>query len=328
VKISPRLSANLSYDVLFENDFEWIRGGKLGGGLFGGTGTTGCKPIVGNGWSARLMWRRNGTLEMYLYHQQRQNRCGDNYMAMTGDALFRVEKGVWYNLKLSVTMNNPPHKSNGRAELFINGVSRAVADGLQWRKVGSAKIDRFGLSTFYGGASKVWAPSTTTHIEYDNFLVQAKGVSPSPAPKATPAPAGDSFCATGIRSGQVCCGGRCGTCGGSGCGKRDGGSAQCCKGSIKKGCASAKETGCVIPSAPAPKATPAPTPVPKGTPASDGNVFCAVGIRKGKACCGGRCGTCGGSGCAQRDGGSAQCCTGSIKELCTKAEQVGCLIPA
>merc|ERR1719247_1864831 len=34
VKISARMSAALSFDVLFENDFEWVRGGKLGAGLW------------------------------------------------------------------------------------------------------------------------------------------------------------------------------------------------------------------------------------------------------------------------------------------------------
>merc|ERR1719482_1998911 len=290
VKISARMSAALSFDVLFENDFEWVLGGKLGAGLWGGKGTTGYRPIEPNGWSARLMWRPNGTVVMYLYHQQRRHKCGDNFMAMDGDEPFRLQKGVWYNLKLSITMNNPPDKRNGRAELFINGISRAVVDGMQWRKVRSAKIDKFALSTFYGGNAPKWAPSRTTHVKYDNFLVQATDV-PLPAPKATPAPTpvplpvpkptpapdGDAFCAMGIRNGKVCCGGRCGRCSGSGCSRRPGGYKQCCGGGIKNVCTTARQTGCLIPSTPAPKATPAPTPVPlpvpKPTPAPDGDAF-------------------------------------------------------
>merc|ERR1712185_96058 len=91
---------------------------------------------------------------------------------MDGDAPFQLEKERWYNLKLSVTMNNPVSESNGRAELFVDGTSRAVAEGLQWRADASAAIDTFKLSTFYGGNDASWKPSTTTHIKYDNFIVR------------------------------------------------------------------------------------------------------------------------------------------------------------
>jgi hypothetical protein len=48
---------------------------------------------------------------------------------------------------------------------------------------------------------------------------------------ATPV-SGDPTCATGIASGSACCAAACGSCGGTGCGSRPGGSTDCCTGSI------------------------------------------------------------------------------------------------
>merc|ERR1719401_1298452 len=108
---------------------------------------------------------------MYLYHQNRQANCGDNFLAMNGSDPFIFQKGVWYNITLSITMNDPPEESNGKAELFVYGESLAVQNGLQWRKDGTANIDMFGFSSFYGGSDTSWSPSKTTHVQYDNFLV-------------------------------------------------------------------------------------------------------------------------------------------------------------
>ncbi|CAN0448423.1 unnamed protein product, partial [Scytosiphon promiscuus] len=44
---------------------------------------------------------------------------------------------------------------------------------------------------------------------------------------------------------------------------------------------------------------------------------CADGLPRilnGDICCDTTCGTCGGSGCARRSGGSSSCCTGRIRE--------------
>lgn len=238
VSISQCLSAVLSYDVFFEPDFEWVRGGKLGAGLFGGKGTTGCRPIVPDGFSARLMWRANGQVMMYLYHQNRKERCGDNFLAMNGAVPFQLKKGTWYRITLSITMNSPPEASNGKAELYIDGVSRSLVTGLQWRKDGKANIDTFGLSTFYGGSDAKWSPSKTTHAKYDNFVVTSVNVV-------------EPYCSHGIKNGRYCCSSFCGKCGGSGCNKRPGGSQHCCSGTIRKSkkvCSTSKDTACIIPS--------------------------------------------------------------------------------
>lgn len=79
-------SGTLSFDFKLHSQFEFVKGGKMHG-LAGGSATTGCKDIDPNGWSVRMMWRREGEVEAYIYHQDRKNRCGDSYRAQN----FRLE---------------------------------------------------------------------------------------------------------------------------------------------------------------------------------------------------------------------------------------------
>lgn len=56
-------------------------------------------------------------------------------------------------------------------------------------------------------------------------------------------------CSDGIISENVCCASSCGTCGGSGCDKRPGGSSECCSGTIKSAgrvCQNASDTACIL----------------------------------------------------------------------------------
>ena len=62
----------LSYEMAFEEGFDWVKGGKLPG-LRGGLNSTGCSGgKLASGmdcFSARLMWRRNGNGESKgLFH--------------------------------------------------------------------------------------------------------------------------------------------------------------------------------------------------------------------------------------------------------------------
>jgi len=63
--------------------------------------------------------------------------------------------------------------------------------------------------------------------------------------------------------------------------------------------------------------------------------FCRNGIRNnaagnGRICCPSNCGTCGGSGCGRRPGGSTRCCANAINNrgnVCSGPNAVACIIP-
>jgi len=65
-------TAEMSYTLRFSKDFDFVKGGKLPGLCGGPENVSGGRPANGqNGFSARLMWRRDGRGEAYVYHKNR-----------------------------------------------------------------------------------------------------------------------------------------------------------------------------------------------------------------------------------------------------------------
>ena len=75
----------LDFEVLFDKNFNWSRGGKVGFGFGVGNGNTGCNlPLDGAGGSLRLMWYMNPStqrvyLHPYLYYAGMPGPCGANF---------------------------------------------------------------------------------------------------------------------------------------------------------------------------------------------------------------------------------------------------------
>eukprot|EP01097_Dermamoeba_algensis_P008651 TRINITY_DN5850_c0_g1_i2.p1 TRINITY_DN5850_c0_g1~~TRINITY_DN5850_c0_g1_i2.p1 ORF type:complete len:237 (-),score=63.08 TRINITY_DN5850_c0_g1_i2:39-749(-) len=158
----------VSYQVYFEKGYDFNKGGKLPG-LIGGKGTTGCRPAVADGWSARFMWVREGKMILYLYSQNRENRCGNG--VQTG---VTFETNKWYNITETVTVNSPG-ASNGAITVQVNGRTVLNDRDLKLRgNVGSnvALVDRLYFSTFYGGGSSDWSPRSDSTVCYSNFVVK------------------------------------------------------------------------------------------------------------------------------------------------------------
>ena len=168
------------------------------------------------------------------------------------------------------------------------------------------------------------APTTVPSLRRVQCRSRSRRSVPLPAPTAVPLPAPTvEFCGLGNPKGDVCCGGyeEChGSCGGAGCGSRDGGAALCCASTIRSAgvaCEDPADVGCMIPvpsavpipvpttvplpapttvPVPAPSAVPlpvptmtmAPLPAPSVVPLPAPTVeFCGLGNPKGDVCCGG-----------------------------------------
>ena len=158
------------YDVLFEEGFEWVKGGKLPG-LFGGPRTvhaTGCVVQPLNAWSVRLMWARNASIQLYLYDQSRRwlhTPCGT--ALNTHRPVLQI--GTWMTFTIHVKLNSGAGKSDGLVALYIDGIQTLKMDQVQLRGVnGSATIDWALFSLFYGGHDSTWSPSKTTYIQFRN----------------------------------------------------------------------------------------------------------------------------------------------------------------
>ncbi|KAF8265311.1 hypothetical protein EI94DRAFT_1804551 [Lactarius quietus] len=123
-------SVTLAYSVFFPSDFEWVKGGKLPG-LYGGR--TGCSggDAADDCFSTRMMWRRGGAGELYLYApKDRQTPslcntpplsvCDQAYGLSIGRGSFQFGPGSWTRLRQTVTLNTPGYQ-DGVFRLEVNG---------------------------------------------------------------------------------------------------------------------------------------------------------------------------------------------------------------
>mgnify|MGYP002816115362 CR=1 FL=1 len=168
------LEFTLSYDVKFDHDFQFVKGGKLHG-LGPDSPITGGKSMQPSGWSARVTFKEEGSIRSYLYCQNKEGQYG------TGIASphFRFKKGTYYSVSLHVKLNENASTSDGFAHIYIDGDRVVQHDGVRFRgKDGDdTLITQFLFSAFHGGHEPHWAPRdasgayTNVHAYFDNIAV-------------------------------------------------------------------------------------------------------------------------------------------------------------
>lgn len=157
--IPPAPAYELTFAVKFCEGFDFARGGKLHG-LGPDKPVTGGHSVHPEGWSARLMFRKDGTLTTYIYHQDQKGRFGDTRQARD----FRFQPGRFYDVTMRVFLNDPVTEANGRVEVLVDGKRIINHKGLRFRSVDSqdSLISRLLFNTFHGGSNPTWAPREPT----------------------------------------------------------------------------------------------------------------------------------------------------------------------
>ncbi|CAK5283936.1 unnamed protein product [Mycena citricolor] len=182
----------VSYRMMLQGGWEWVKGGKLPG-IFGGDGklsyacTGGRKDNRCKCFNIRPMWRANGQGELYTYlpltdhNRERQlavpptSKANPDYGFSLGRGAFNfdVAVGRWatvaFRLKLNtvgsedgcVHLNHgsPPvsHSCQGELEFWINGRSVIKVTGLMLRDSEASRIKGAHFQTFFGGHTEDWA---------------------------------------------------------------------------------------------------------------------------------------------------------------------------
>jgi hypothetical protein len=178
-----------TYKVWFNEDFEWVKGGKLPG-LYGATEKSeiGCSGgrQRDDCFSTRLMWRKEGAGEVYDYFPNRQQAvcsderynsnglktiCDDKGMSLARGA-FNWAKGSWVEVGHRVKLNDIG-QPNGEQELFVNGESKIKLDGLEIRTQDNVKFQGIMAQSFFGGGSEDWAPSKDETAYFKDFELKA-----------------------------------------------------------------------------------------------------------------------------------------------------------
>ncbi|XAG24805.1 hypothetical protein MRM62_00890 [bacterium 19CA03SA04] len=173
--ILPAERYELSFDVRFCPDFQFVRGGKLHG-LGPMNVVAGGNPIFDEGWGARLSFGIDGALGTYVYHQDLPGKFGTNRQIPN----FRFETDRYYNLRMVLQLNKPASESNGFVEIWVDGERRLIHDNLRLRASDSkdSQVQKILFNTFHGGSNETWAPMdehgnfTQECAYFDNFVVR------------------------------------------------------------------------------------------------------------------------------------------------------------
>ncbi|KAL5522568.1 hypothetical protein ACEPAG_8585 [Sanghuangporus baumii] len=169
----------VSYDIAFDSDFDWVKGGKLAG-IRGGPKLDSCsgghQPTGSDCFSSRLMWRKDGDGEVYAYLPQQQSlcdvegiTCNSDYGFSLGRGKFKYTAGQWQTVAVYSKMNNSPTKSNGEIALYFNGEQVFSFNNLKFWTSDVVKAGGMYFSTFFGGSDQSWATPKTVHTYYRNF---------------------------------------------------------------------------------------------------------------------------------------------------------------
>ncbi|KAL1706261.1 polysaccharide lyase family 14 protein [Schizophyllum commune] len=189
--LSNASSVTLTYSVFFPSTFDWVLGGKLPG-LYGGRdGCSGGDPAE-DCFSTRLMWRKGGVGELYLYapkDKQPAALCADPhsicdaaYGLSIGRGAFRFPAGQWTTVSQTVALNTPG-KADGGFALDVNGVRVVQRSDVYYRGTGiraTAVPDVAGTAvaskkakptTFFGGHEEEWATPVDQYVLFRDFAI-------------------------------------------------------------------------------------------------------------------------------------------------------------
>ncbi|WP_168120845.1 polysaccharide lyase [Paenibacillus sp. HB172176] len=179
-ELAPADEYYLSYWVRFDEDFSWGStqfGGKLGIGLAGGASCSGGQICTGeNGFSSRLIWRKDGQAAVYIYSMGNAGQYGDeaDLTYYNGSPIY-YPKEEWFNIVQRVKVNtvtNGEANPDGEIQIWYNGQEATKVTGLRF-VTNSDKVDKAYFSTFYGGATEDYAPANDSYIWYDDVKVSS-----------------------------------------------------------------------------------------------------------------------------------------------------------
>lgn len=198
--IKPARQVELEYQMCVPDDFNFVKGGKIGLGFnindgCGGKDWGNDQNRQRNG-SFRLMFRAKGQIVAYLYlctdqgkYKQDDLSCpllknqGKEFIEAIGRKapgagldVFRFTKekvfltpGKWNTIKMGATLNSKPHSNDGSIYLEIDG-KRLETGGICWTSNPDDNMfNGLQLPMWMGGSNKSWASPTDQWVKLRNI---------------------------------------------------------------------------------------------------------------------------------------------------------------
>lgn len=155
----------LEYNITIPENFEFNQWWKLPG-LCGGDCPSGWAN-TDNWFSARMMWREWGQLEIYGYFS-------DNDLAFWksfGRGMYIVTPWNTYKITQEIQLNTPWF-SDGIMKIYVNNEIKYFNDHASYRDNYSIQANRFMFSTFFWWGGKDWATKINTNMIFSDIKVK------------------------------------------------------------------------------------------------------------------------------------------------------------
>lgn len=184
--IFPAEEVYLTYQVKFSgddhlhrkllHDFDWVKGGMLPGLWIGKMGALDTNYIE-DGASVRIMWRKDGLAEAYLYVNTQLPEFyqlpGYFNNKPHGESMYRgfsqFVSNVWNTVILRIKLNTVG-ENNGILQLSINNKTLTY-DKMNWRNSENTTINGILMHSFFGGSDDTWATPTEQKVYFSKFAV-------------------------------------------------------------------------------------------------------------------------------------------------------------
>jgi hypothetical protein len=154
----------LSYWVKFDENFDFVLGGKL-------PGLSGSVSFVDrtHEWKGRLMWREEGKAEFYTHFAHDRTRWWWN----TEGFQAKFIPNQWHHVEMHFRLNTPGY-TDGLMEGWLDGKKAAYYDEVMFRAADEPnnKITKVFFSTFFGGSSgDQWNATKDEFAWFDEFII-------------------------------------------------------------------------------------------------------------------------------------------------------------
>jgi hypothetical protein len=168
----------LTYELKFDENFNFVKGGKLPG-LYGGIGNTGGKiPNGHDGFSTRYIWKEKGVGAIYAYLP-----TSKTWGTAIGLGSWTFSVGRWHTLEQLVKLNTPG-QADGVISIWYDGKLVHSEAGLVFRDTKNLTIDGLLFSTFFGGNNASFATPASTNIQFRNFVMSSQRITTKTGRKA------------------------------------------------------------------------------------------------------------------------------------------------
>ncbi|BGP13614.1 hypothetical protein JCM10213_007790 [Rhodosporidiobolus nylandii] len=173
IDITAATNVTFSYSVFFPTGFDFVKGGKLPG-LFGGKKACSGGAAAEDCFSTRLMYRKNGMGELYLYAPREKqvdalcelgplSYCNSVYGMSIGRGSWTFKTGEWTDLRQDIWLNTPG-KADGGFNIWVNDKLILHSNQVYYRNSAVGNIVRPVV-----GGSNSTSNDTVTLIDYDSI---------------------------------------------------------------------------------------------------------------------------------------------------------------